>query len=106
MRLTGWLTFVVHFSTLQCELVGAVLISRDVPELVCPVFLTGPLRAVAVLLLVGLTWLLANTLFGGESGSSVRHFFTGERSSSETINRWIENELRTIYQKKANIHWS
>lgn len=39
--------------------------------------LTGPLRAVAVLLLVGLTWLLASTLFGGESGSSVRHFFTG-----------------------------
>lgn len=39
--------------------------------------LTGPLRAVAVLLLVGLTWLLANTLFGGESGSSVRHFFSG-----------------------------
>uniref|UniRef100_A0A4W6EP22 FAM3 metabolism regulating signaling molecule A n=1 Tax=Lates calcarifer TaxID=8187 RepID=A0A4W6EP22_LATCA len=42
--------------------------------------LTGPLRVVAVLLLVGLTWLLANTLFGKESGSSVRHFFSGERS--------------------------
>ncbi|KAI9530774.1 protein FAM3A isoform X1 [Gymnodraco acuticeps] len=39
--------------------------------------LTGPLRAVAVLLLVGLTWLLANSLFGGESGSSMRSFFTG-----------------------------
>ncbi|KAF3860410.1 hypothetical protein F7725_000665 [Dissostichus mawsoni] len=34
-------------------------------------------RAVAVLLLVGLTWLLANSLFGGESGSSMRSFFTG-----------------------------
>uniref|UniRef100_A0A672ZBD0 Family with sequence similarity 3 member A n=1 Tax=Sphaeramia orbicularis TaxID=375764 RepID=A0A672ZBD0_9TELE len=40
--------------------------------------LTGPLRAVAVLLLVGLTWLLANTLFGGENGS-VRHFFSEPR---------------------------
>ncbi|XP_003963231.2 protein FAM3A isoform X2 [Takifugu rubripes] len=39
--------------------------------------LTGPLRAMAVLLLVGLTWLLANTLFGGEGGSSVRYFFSG-----------------------------
>ncbi|KAM9855483.1 protein FAM3A [Aulostomus maculatus] len=38
--------------------------------------LTGPLRAVAVLLLVGLTWLLANTLFGGEGGSSVRQLFS------------------------------
>ncbi|XP_029012988.1 protein FAM3A isoform X1 [Betta splendens] len=38
--------------------------------------LTGPLRVVAVLLLVGLTWLLAITFFGGDS-SSVRHFFTG-----------------------------
>ncbi|KAM4563551.1 protein FAM3A [Odontesthes bonariensis] len=39
--------------------------------------LTGPLRAVVVLLLVGLTWLLASSLFGGESASSVRHFFSG-----------------------------
>ncbi|XP_004558785.1 protein FAM3A [Maylandia zebra] len=39
--------------------------------------LTGPLRAVAVVLLVGFTWLLANTLFGGESASSVLHFFSG-----------------------------
>uniref|UniRef100_H3DC99 FAM3 metabolism regulating signaling molecule A n=1 Tax=Tetraodon nigroviridis TaxID=99883 RepID=H3DC99_TETNG len=37
----------------------------------------GPLRATAVLLLLGLTWLLANTLFGGDSGASVRHFFSG-----------------------------
>ncbi|XP_061631122.1 protein FAM3A isoform X3 [Phyllopteryx taeniolatus] len=36
--------------------------------------LTGPMRAVAALLLVGLTWLLASTLFGGESVSFVRHF--------------------------------
>ncbi|CAG07444.1 unnamed protein product [Tetraodon nigroviridis] len=40
--------------------------------------LTGPLRATAVLLLLGLTWLLANTLFGGDSGASVRHFFSAE----------------------------
>ncbi|XP_041859522.1 protein FAM3A isoform X2 [Melanotaenia boesemani] len=39
--------------------------------------LTVPLRAVVVLLLVGLTWLLANTFFRGENGSSVRHFFSG-----------------------------
>ncbi|XP_031700164.1 protein FAM3A isoform X2 [Anarrhichthys ocellatus] len=39
--------------------------------------LTAPLRAAALLLLVGLTWLLANTLFGGDGGSSVRHFFSG-----------------------------
>ncbi|XP_061685162.1 protein FAM3A isoform X3 [Syngnathoides biaculeatus] len=36
--------------------------------------LTGPMRAVAVVLLVGLTWLLASTLFGGESVSFMRHF--------------------------------
>ncbi|CAL8259379.1 unnamed protein product [Gadus morhua 'NCC'] len=39
--------------------------------------LAGPLRGVAVVLLVGLTWFLASTIFGGDSGSSVRHFFTG-----------------------------
>ena len=44
------------------------------------ILLTGPLRAVVVLLLVGLTWLLANTLFGGEGALSVRHFFIGKRS--------------------------
>lgn len=33
-----------------------------------------------VLLLLGLTWLLANTLFGGETGSSVRHFFKGKKN--------------------------
>lgn len=42
--------------------------------------ITGPLRATAVLLLLGLTWLLANTLLGGESGSSVRHFFSGKKN--------------------------
>ncbi|XP_061631113.1 protein FAM3A isoform X2 [Phyllopteryx taeniolatus] len=40
--------------------------------------LTGPMRAVAALLLVGLTWLLASTLFGGESVSFVRHFLNTE----------------------------
>lgn len=53
------------------------------PELVF--LLTGPLRVVAVLLLVGLTWLLAITLFGGESGSSVRHFFSGKRNSLQIM---------------------
>uniref|UniRef100_A0A3B5B3G8 FAM3 metabolism regulating signaling molecule A n=1 Tax=Stegastes partitus TaxID=144197 RepID=A0A3B5B3G8_9TELE len=42
------------------------------------VLLTGPLRAVAVLLLVGLTWLLASALFGGEN-ASVRNFFSEPR---------------------------
>lgn len=28
---------------------------------------------------MGLTWLLANTLFGGEGGSSLKSFFTGEK---------------------------
>uniref|UniRef100_A0A3B4UBE6 FAM3 metabolism regulating signaling molecule A n=1 Tax=Seriola dumerili TaxID=41447 RepID=A0A3B4UBE6_SERDU len=50
--------------------------------------LTGPLRVVAVLLLVGLTWLLANTLFGGESGTSVRHFFSGKRSTEPRPRRY------------------
>uniref|UniRef100_A0AAQ5XB72 ILEI/PANDER domain-containing protein n=1 Tax=Amphiprion ocellaris TaxID=80972 RepID=A0AAQ5XB72_AMPOC len=45
--------------------------------LTCWFPLTGPLRAVAVLLLVGLTWLLASALFGGES-ASVRNFFSGK----------------------------
>lgn len=53
--------------------------------------LAGPLRAVVVLLLVGLTWLLANTLFGGDSGSTVRHFFSGKRSTSETKKAEVEN---------------
>ena len=44
--------------------------------------MTGPLRGMAVLLLLGLTWLLANTLFGGESGSTVRHFFSGNKNYS------------------------
>ncbi|KAM9342158.1 protein FAM3A isoform 1-T1 [Pholidichthys leucotaenia] len=38
--------------------------------------LTGPLRVVAVLLLLGLTWLLASALFG-EGTFSMRHLFTG-----------------------------
>uniref|UniRef100_A0A3B4H1J9 FAM3 metabolism regulating signaling molecule A n=1 Tax=Pundamilia nyererei TaxID=303518 RepID=A0A3B4H1J9_9CICH len=40
------------------------------------IIVTGPLRAVAVVLLVGFTWLLANTLFGGESASSMLRFFS------------------------------
>ncbi|XP_077577842.1 protein FAM3A [Stigmatopora nigra] len=42
--------------------------------------LTVPMRFVAVLLLVGLMWLmwlLASTLFGWQSGSLVRHLFNG-----------------------------
>uniref|UniRef100_A0A3Q2EJI1 FAM3 metabolism regulating signaling molecule A n=1 Tax=Cyprinodon variegatus TaxID=28743 RepID=A0A3Q2EJI1_CYPVA len=40
--------------------------------------LTGPLRGVVVLLLVGFTWLLASALFGGEGSLSVRNIFTAE----------------------------
>lgn len=43
----------------------------------CP-SVTG-LRGVAALLLVGLTFFLASTMFGGDGGSSVRHFFTGKQ---------------------------
>ncbi|XP_061631130.1 protein FAM3A isoform X4 [Phyllopteryx taeniolatus] len=61
--------------------------------------LTGPMRAVAALLLVGLTWLLASTLFGGESVSFVRHFLnsasqeptagvTGEPLETKTFDMW------------------
>uniref|UniRef100_A0A8C5CAI5 FAM3 metabolism regulating signaling molecule A n=1 Tax=Gadus morhua TaxID=8049 RepID=A0A8C5CAI5_GADMO len=46
--------------------------------------LAGPLRGVAVVLLVGLTWFLASTIFGGDSGSSVRHFFTGKLNQMDT----------------------
>uniref|UniRef100_A0A1A7YZL3 Family with sequence similarity 3, member A n=1 Tax=Iconisemion striatum TaxID=60296 RepID=A0A1A7YZL3_9TELE len=42
--------------------------------------LTGPLRAVAVLLLIGLTWLLANTFFGKEGSSSVTSIFGGTKA--------------------------
>ncbi|XP_013874725.1 protein FAM3A [Austrofundulus limnaeus] len=42
--------------------------------------LTGPVRAVVVLLLVGLTWLLANTFFGGEGISSVRQLLGGTKA--------------------------
>ncbi|XP_015233361.1 protein FAM3A isoform X1 [Cyprinodon tularosa] len=41
--------------------------------------LTGPLRGVVVLLLVGFTWLLASALFGGEGSLSVRNIFTGSK---------------------------
>lgn len=49
-------------------------------SLECFSCVTGPLRAVAVLLLVGLTWVLASSIFGGDSGSTVRNFFTGMRA--------------------------
>uniref|UniRef100_A0A673YWW6 FAM3 metabolism regulating signaling molecule A n=1 Tax=Salmo trutta TaxID=8032 RepID=A0A673YWW6_SALTR len=38
--------------------------------------LAGPLRAVAVLLLVGLTWVLASSILGGDSNLVVKHFFS------------------------------
>ncbi|XP_054905850.1 protein FAM3A isoform X2 [Poeciliopsis prolifica] len=41
--------------------------------------LTAPLRTVVVLLLVGFTWLLASSLFGGDSSLSVRNIFTGTK---------------------------
>uniref|UniRef100_A0A672INT4 ILEI/PANDER domain-containing protein n=1 Tax=Salarias fasciatus TaxID=181472 RepID=A0A672INT4_SALFA len=71
MRLTGEVTY----TEWNWLFVGAVVILRF-PAL----SVTGPLRAAAVLLLVGLTWLLANTFFRGDSGSSVRHFFIGKKS--------------------------
>ncbi|KAL1020927.1 hypothetical protein UPYG_G00006510 [Umbra pygmaea] len=48
--------------------------------------LAGPLRAVAVLLLVGLTWVLATTILGGDSNSVVKHFFsvTNEEPTAES----------------------
>uniref|UniRef100_G3P1S8 FAM3 metabolism regulating signaling molecule A n=1 Tax=Gasterosteus aculeatus aculeatus TaxID=481459 RepID=G3P1S8_GASAC len=52
--------------------------SCSLASLVCRVCLAAPLRAAAVLLLVGLTWLLATSLFGGQAGSSVRSFFSGK----------------------------
>ncbi|KAL4646123.1 protein FAM3A precursor-like [Arapaima gigas] len=48
--------------------------------------LTGPLRIVAVVLVVGLTWLLASNLLGGDgSFVMVRHFLHGteEQATSE-----------------------
>ncbi|XP_037540105.1 protein FAM3A [Nematolebias whitei] len=42
--------------------------------------MTGPVRAVGVLLLVGLTWLLANSFFGAEGVSSLRHLFGGTKA--------------------------
>ncbi|XP_036447627.1 protein FAM3A [Colossoma macropomum] len=39
--------------------------------------LAGPLRAVVVVLLVGLTWLLASSILGGDGNSVVKMFFTG-----------------------------
>uniref|UniRef100_A0AAY5KWP6 ILEI/PANDER domain-containing protein n=1 Tax=Esox lucius TaxID=8010 RepID=A0AAY5KWP6_ESOLU len=47
--------------------------------------LAGPLRAVAVLLLVGFTWVLATAILGGDSSSVVKHFFsvTNEEPTAE-----------------------
>ncbi|MCJ8741853.1 hypothetical protein PDJAM_G00075680 [Pangasius djambal] len=39
--------------------------------------LAGPLRVVGVVFLVGLTWLLASSILGGDGGSVVKMFFTG-----------------------------
>ncbi|XP_062871206.1 protein FAM3A [Trichomycterus rosablanca] len=39
--------------------------------------LTGPLRVVAVVLLVGLTWLLASSVIGGDGSSVLNMLFTG-----------------------------
>ncbi|XP_062314587.1 protein FAM3A isoform X2 [Osmerus eperlanus] len=49
--------------------------------------LAGPLRAVAVLLLVGLTWVLASSILGGDSGTVVRHLFTGTNEEPTTESR-------------------
>uniref|UniRef100_A0A3B1J4A8 FAM3 metabolism regulating signaling molecule A n=1 Tax=Astyanax mexicanus TaxID=7994 RepID=A0A3B1J4A8_ASTMX len=38
----------------------------------------GPLRAVAAVLVVGLTWLLASSLLGGDGSSVMKSFFSGE----------------------------
>ncbi|KAM9507115.1 protein FAM3A isoform 2-T4 [Salvelinus alpinus] len=48
--------------------------------------LAGPMRAVAVLLLLGLTWVLASSILGGDSSSLVKHFFSGtnEEPTAET----------------------
>ncbi|KAG9269100.1 protein FAM3A isoform X2 [Astyanax mexicanus] len=39
--------------------------------------LAGPLRAVAAVLVVGLTWLLASSLLGGDGSSVMKSFFSG-----------------------------
>ncbi|XP_023861647.1 protein FAM3A isoform X2 [Salvelinus sp. IW2-2015] len=48
--------------------------------------LAGPMRVVAVLLLLGLTWVLASSILGGDSRSLVKHFFSGtnEAPTAET----------------------
>ncbi|XP_027000762.1 protein FAM3A [Tachysurus fulvidraco] len=44
--------------------------------------LAGPLRAVAVVFLVGLTWLLASSILGGDGGSVMNMFFPGEEEET------------------------
>lgn len=90
-EINRWVEICISF---QRELLGSMVFSCVFCLNWCVWFLlTGPLRVLAVLLLVGLTWLLAITFFGGESGSSVRHFFSGRRSSVEMINWLIGNQL-------------
>lgn len=96
MRLTGWFSldlswlnyqiyaFPSHTSSAQTNLPGSLS--------------TGPLRAGGLLLLVGLTWLLANTLFGGESGSFLRSFFIGEKKSSFVPYFWTRLFYRQVVE--------
>ncbi|KAF4078673.1 hypothetical protein AMELA_G00201470 [Ameiurus melas] len=46
--------------------------------------LAGPLRAVAIVFLVGLTWLLASSILGGDGGSVMKMFFTGAQDEPTT----------------------
>ncbi|XP_024239685.1 protein FAM3A isoform X1 [Oncorhynchus tshawytscha] len=55
--------------------------------------LAGPMRAVAVLLLLGLTWVLASSILGGDSSSLVKHFFSGT-NEEPTAGMWQETKPR------------
>ena len=63
---------------------------------------TGPLRGVAVVLLVALTWFLASTIFGGDSGSSVRHFFTGKQNQIDTSYATFHSCMFFVFQTLAD----
>lgn len=54
------------------------IVAEEEPILMECVCVPGPLRAVAVLLLVGLTWVLASSILGGDSNLVVKHFFSGK----------------------------
>lgn len=58
------------------------------------IFLTGPMRAVAVLLMVGLVWLLVNNFFGGESVHVLS--FLGGKPDLSLIMSWL-SEPENIY---------